>query len=154
MLQFSAHYSFNFTYYSSTMTIILFRNAYTNNVIQLHQHLLYCNIADICFQCRGLRFRKCFAALESVWLVLDGADSAGFPLEDEEVPCSNLANFTRGMRTAHAHYMPPQNLALFSIHIHTHYSQNYASIIYQGLLRSQLDGKRMEKKFRTVIRSA
>jgi hypothetical protein len=47
MLQFSAHYSFNFTYYSFTMTIILFGNAYINNIIQLHQHLLYCNIADI-----------------------------------------------------------------------------------------------------------
>ena len=47
MLQFSAHYSSNFTYYSFTMTIILFGNAYTNNIIQLHQHLLYCNIADI-----------------------------------------------------------------------------------------------------------
>ena len=34
MLQFSAHYSFNFTYYSFTMTIILFGNAYINNIVQ------------------------------------------------------------------------------------------------------------------------
>ena len=61
MLQFSAHYSFNFTYYSFTMTIILFRNAHTNNIIQLHQHLLYCNnrYLNVVFQCRSLRFRKC-----------------------------------------------------------------------------------------------
>ena len=61
MLQFSAYYSFNFTYYSFTMTIILFRNAHTNNIIQLHQHLLYCNnrYLNVVFQCRSLRFRKC-----------------------------------------------------------------------------------------------
>ena len=83
---------------------------------------------------RCKRDRALSVSSESVRLVFDGV---GFPLEDEDVPW-NSGIFTRGMRTANVHYMLSSKTsllfsALFSIHIHTHYFQKYASIIYQGL---------------------